>query len=60
MPRPIAEDGAARAGATTSLQHLWELAQQAAHRPSNSGGPLKVLEMLMNRADFRPRDGGRA
>ena len=57
MPRP---SGNGADASDHSLQPLWDLAQQAAHRPSNSGGPLKVLEMLMNRADFRPRDGGRA
>lgn len=47
-------------GNICSLQHLWELAQEAAQRPGNCGGPLKVLEMLMGRADLRPKNGGKA
>ena len=47
-------------GNTDRLAYLWELAQCAAQRPGNAGGPLKVLEMLMNRPDFRPRNGGQA
>ena len=60
MPHRIEDGAAARANTAASLQHLWKLAQHAAQRPGNCGGPLKVLEMLMGRADFRPRDGGRA
>lgn len=57
MP-PRGRDGeAARAGATSRLQHLYELAKQDAERPGNIGAGLKVLEMLLNRADFRPMSG---
>ena len=56
MKRPTG----ATVGNTDRLAHLWELAQQAAQRSSHYGGPLKVLEMLMGRADFRPKNGGKA
>ena len=60
MTRRVQDGGEARAGASASLQRLWEQAQQAAQRPGHYGGPLKVLEMLMGRADFRPKNGGKA
>ena len=57
MPRP----GGNGAGPDTrSLQRLWELAQQAAQRPGHYGGPLKVLEMLMDHPDFKPSSSGQA
>lgn len=57
MPRP---GGNGASASDRSLQRLWELAQHAAQRPGNFGGPLKVLEMLMGRADFLPKNGGKA
>jgi hypothetical protein len=60
MTRPEREDGSAQASTAPSLQRLWDMAQHAARRPGNYGGPLKVLEMLMGRADFRPKNSGKA
>ena len=60
MTRPMREDGSARVGAVPSLQRLWDMAQHAAQRPGHYGGPLKVLAMLMDHADFRPKNGGKA
>ena len=57
MPRP---SGNGVDASNHSLQRLWDLARQAAQRPGHYGGPLKVLEMLMDRPDFRPSNGGQA
>lgn len=57
MPRP----GGNGAGTSNhSLQRLWELARCDAQRPGNIGAGMKVLEMLMDCADFKPSNGGRA
>ena len=56
MPRRIQDDEAARTSAAPGLQRFWELAQ----RLGNCGGPLKVLEMMTDRADFQPKNGGKA
>ena len=60
MTRPLAQDGSARAGAAPILQRIWELARLDAQRPGNIGAGIKVMEMLMSRADFKPSNGGQA
>lgn len=60
MPRREQDGAAARAGAASSLQRLWELGRLDAERPGNIGAGIKVMEMLMNRADFKPSNGGQA
>ena len=56
MPRPSGNG----ADASDHSLRLWELAQQASQRPGHQGGPLKVLEMLLSRPDFKPSNGGQA
>ena len=57
MPRP---GGNGAESDTRSLQRLHDLAMLDVQRPGNIGAGLKVLEMLMARPDFRPRNGGQA
>ena len=57
MPRP---SGNGAGASNNSLQRLWELAQLDAQRPGNIGAGMKVLEMLMNRVDFKPSNSGQA
>lgn len=45
---------------TSSLTHLYHLAQLDAQRPGNIGTGLKVLDALLNLPNFRPTTGGRA
>ena len=59
MRRPVAEGGAV-GSSTRSLQPLYDLAMLDVQRLGNIGAGLKVLEMLMGHADFRPRNGGKA
>jgi len=44
----------------SSLTRLYQLAQLDSQRPSNKGGWLKVLDMLMNHPDFQPPRSGKA
>lgn len=50
----------ATVGNTDKLAHLFELARLDAQRPGNIGAGIRVMEMLMNRADFKPSNGGQA
>jgi len=60
MPRREQDGEAARANANSSLQPLWELGRLDAQRLGNIGAGIKVMEMLMSRADFKPSNGGQA
>ena len=56
MKRPTG----ATVGNINRLAYLFELARLDAQRPGNIGAGMKVLEMMMGRADFRPKNGGKA
>ena len=56
MKRPTG----ATVGNTDRLAYLFELARLDAQRPGNIGAGIKVMEALMNRADFKPSNGGQA
>ncbi|WP_158679933.1 hypothetical protein [Deinococcus sp. NW-56] len=56
MKRPTGD----AVGNMGSLSHLYELARLDAQRPGNIGAGLKLLEALLNRPGFRPRNGGKA
>lgn len=56
MKRPTG----ATVGNTDRLAYLFELARLDAQRPGNIGAGIRVMEMLMNRTDFKPSNGGQA